>query len=242
MEAPRQVWVWKCLSPRGPRARHAYNCLPWERRETSDVPHRGWCSTGDHEKAETSHVVEWASEESDAAIGAEKLAKTRVTPVELAEQRAAAEGKFGRFAREDRERQGLKKPETFEFLGFTHIAGVNRQGGFLLRRRTSRRKRRAKLASLKEEAKRRRHWDVNEQHRWLASVLRGHYQHYAVPTNYCALRSFHRAVANTWHRSLQRRSQRGTWSAAKLRRFEARYPLPIPRILHPWPTERFAAR
>jgi group II intron reverse transcriptase/maturase len=149
---------------------------------------------------------------------------------------------FGRFAREDRERQGLRKPATFEFLGFTHIAGVNRQGGFVLKRRTSRRKRRAKLAAIKEEAEFRRHWDVKEQYDWLASVLRGHYRYYAVPTNYRALWSFCRAVANIWYRSLQRRSQRAGWNVAQLVRFEARFPLPQPQILHPWPTERFAAR
>jgi len=149
---------------------------------------------------------------------------------------------FGRFAREDREQQGLSKPETFDFLGFTHIAAVNRQGGFLLKRRTSRKKRRAKLAAVKEDAKRKRHWDVKEQYDWLCSVLRGHYQYYAVPTNYRALWMFVREVANTWYRSLQRRSQRATWNTAKLKRFEKRFPLPSPRILHPWPTERFASR
>lgn len=149
---------------------------------------------------------------------------------------------FGRFAREDREQRGLSKPETFDFLGFTHIAGVNRKGGFVLRRRTSRKKRRAKLAVLKEEMERRRHWDVKEQYDWISSVVLGHYQYYAVPTNYRALWSFCRSVAFTWYRSLQRRSQRARWTVAKLRRFETSHPLPPPRILHPWPTERFAAR
>ena len=67
-------------------------------------------------------------------------------------------------------------PETFEFLGFTHIAGANRLGKFQLKRRTSRKKRRAKLARVTEESERRRHQAVPEQHRWLCSVLVGHYR------------------------------------------------------------------
>jgi hypothetical protein len=150
--------------------------------------------------------------------------------------------RFGRFAREQAERHGESKPETFDFLGFTHIAGTNRQGGFQLQRRTSRKKRRRKQAAIKEECRRRRHWRVSDQYKWLCSVLRGHYQYYAVPTNTRALRSFQHAVRWTWHRSLQRRSQRGRWSPAKAKAFEEHYPLPSPRILHPWPTDRFATR
>ena len=150
--------------------------------------------------------------------------------------------RFGRFACEQCERQGLGKPETFEFLGFTHIAGRNRQGKFQLIRRTSRRKRRAKQVRIAEECRRRRHDPVANQHRWLSSVLRGHYRYYAVPTNYRALDSFHHAVTETWHRSLQRRSQRAKWTVEKRQRFQERFPLPRPKIQHPWPTERFACR
>lgn len=150
--------------------------------------------------------------------------------------------RFGRFARKDRERQGLSKPETFVFLGFVHIAGSDRQGKFLLMRRTSRKKRQVKLAFLKEECKRRRHWRVAEQHAWLSSVLEGHFRYYGVPTNFAALKQFRERVAWTWHRSLQRRSQRGRWTGAKWHRFQQLFPLPLPRIHHPWPTVRFFAR
>ena len=149
---------------------------------------------------------------------------------------------FGRFARQNREQRGLPKPETFDFLGFTHIAGLSRDGCFQLQRRTSRRKRRAKLAKVKYESERRRHRAVPEQHAWLSSVLRGHYAYYAVPTNFAALDSFRRAVRRIWHRSLQRRSQKARWTQERRRAFELRFPLPRPRILHPWPTARFAAR
>jgi RNA-directed DNA polymerase len=149
---------------------------------------------------------------------------------------------FGRYARERREREGLGKPETFDFLGFTHIVGTTRRGGFQLHRRTSRKKRRAKLARLAEECRKRRDLPVAEQHRWLCLVLNGHYRYYAVPTNYPALASFRRAMTEIWYRTLQRRSCRGRWTVEKLRAFEQRFPLPSPRILHDWPTDRFAAR
>jgi RNA-directed DNA polymerase len=145
---------------------------------------------------------------------------------------------FGRFARSERERKGLK-PETFDFLGFTHITDKNGKGEFLLKRRTSRKKRQAKLAAIREECRRRRHWRVVEQHRWLCAVVAGHHRYYGVPTNLRALHQFTRAVASTWHRSLQRRSQRARWKHDKWVLFERSFPLPSPRIHHPWPTTRF---
>jgi RNA-directed DNA polymerase len=148
--------------------------------------------------------------------------------------------RFGRYARKDCERDGRKRPETFDFLGFTHIAGQARQGGFQLQRRTSRKKRAAKLSMLRMEMRRRRHDPPAMQHRWLCSVIRGHCNYYGVPTNARALVTFRRQVEHAWHRQLQRRSQRARWTVEKAKRFEARYPLPITRIVHPWPQKRFA--
>jgi RNA-directed DNA polymerase len=149
---------------------------------------------------------------------------------------------FGRFAGESRARRGLAKPETFDFLGFTHIAGISREGKFQLQRRTSRKKRRAKLARLAEECERRRHRHVPEQYRWLNSVLEGHYRYYGVPSNSRALAQFRQAVRYIWHQALQRRSQRACWSKDERKAFDARFPLSRPRILHPWPDTRFALR
>jgi RNA-directed DNA polymerase len=150
--------------------------------------------------------------------------------------------RFGRFAQKDCERDGLRRPATFDFLGFTHIASVDRRGFFQLKRRTSRKKRRAKLARLGDEIRRRRHHPVVEQHAWLCSVLTGHYNYYGVPTNYRALNQMREEVTRKWHRSLQKRSQRAAWTRARQRSFEARFPLPIPRIVHPWPQKRLDAR
>jgi group II intron reverse transcriptase/maturase len=149
---------------------------------------------------------------------------------------------FGRFARERRAGRGLANPETFDFLGFTHIAGISRDGRFQLQRRTSRKKRRAKLARVKEESERRRHHAVKAQHDWVCSVLNGHYRYYAVPTNHRALAQFRYAVDWIWRRSLQRRSQRARWKKAQHEAFTQHFPLPEPRILHAWPRDRFALR
>lgn len=148
--------------------------------------------------------------------------------------------RFGRFARNRCTREGRSKPETFDFLGFTHICGKTRKGGFVLLRRTSRKKRQAKLVELREQMRRRRHQAVDQQHRWLRAVLEGHAQYYGVPLNARALASFREAVQNAWHRSLQRRSQRARWNNEDYERFKQRYPLRRPPIRHPWPRERFA--
>jgi group II intron reverse transcriptase/maturase len=149
--------------------------------------------------------------------------------------------RFGRYARKDCVRDGRKRPETFDFLGFTHIAGEARQGGFQLHRRTSRKKRAAKMSMLRAEMRLRMHDPPRAQHRWLCAVIRGHCNYYGVPTNTRALVTFRRHVEQAWHRQLQRRSQRARWDVEKLKRFEARYPLPVPHVVHPWPTQRFYA-
>jgi RNA-directed DNA polymerase len=149
--------------------------------------------------------------------------------------------RFGRFAVRDCARDGRERPETFEFLGFTHIYGRAPDGRPRYIRRTSRKKRMRKLAELSEEIRSRRHKPVVEQYRWLNSVLRGHYQYYGVPGNYRALKSFRSRVRRCWHEALQRRSQRARWNEERLERFDATFPLVTPRIVHPWPQQRFAS-
>jgi len=148
---------------------------------------------------------------------------------------------FGRFATRDRERRGDPKPETFAFLGFTHICATSRSGRFKLKRVTSKKKMRAKLKAVKTEMRRRRHLPIPIQGRWLASVLSGHYRYYAVPDNSHALRAFRQAITRLWHRALRRRSQRHRLRWERMGRLIDRW-LPQPRILHPWPNARFDAR
>jgi RNA-directed DNA polymerase len=148
---------------------------------------------------------------------------------------------FGRFAAEHRARRGDRKPETFEFLGFTHICAKNKYGRFKLKRVTSKKKMRGKLHAVKAEMRRRMHHSIPDQGRWLASVLSGHYRYYAVPDNSEALRGFRRQVERLWQQALSRRSQKGRITWKRARRLADRW-LPQPRILHPWPQARFDAK
>ena len=147
---------------------------------------------------------------------------------------------FGRYAAERRAARGLGKPETFQFLGFTHACGKSKKGRFKLKRITDSKRMRTKLHALKGEIQRRRHLPIPDQGRWLASVLRGHYNYYAVPDNIEALRAFHRQAVWHWLRALRRRSQRTTVTWLRMSRLAERW-LPTPRILHPWPEQRFDA-
>jgi len=115
---------------------------------------------------------------------------------------------FGRFAARNRAARGDRRPETFRFLGFTHICATTRVGWFKLKRITDNKRLRAKLRAVKTELMRRRHLPIPDQGRWLASVVRGHCAYYAVPDNIEALRSFRDQVTRLWRRALGRRSQR----------------------------------
>ena len=149
---------------------------------------------------------------------------------------------FGRHAARDRTARGLGKPETFQFLGFTHVCARTRKSGrFKLKRITDSKRVRAKLHALKREMRRRMHLPIPEQGRWLARVLAGHYNYYAVPDNIEALNAFRKGLIRHWLRSLRRRSQRSAMSWERIWRFADQW-LPQPRILHPWPEQRFAAR
>jgi RNA-directed DNA polymerase len=148
---------------------------------------------------------------------------------------------FGRFAAQSREARGLPKPETFEFLGFTHICAKSRNRWFKLQRITSKKRLRAKLREVKTELMRRRHLPIAEQGRWLESVVRGHSAYYAVPDNSQAITAFRNGVTRHRRRALSRRGQRSRVNWKRMRRIADHW-LPIPRILQPWPDERFDAR
>lgn len=145
---------------------------------------------------------------------------------------------FGRYAAERREMRGQGKPETFDFLGFTHIAGRDRRGAFQLKRKTRRDRKRARLRAIKGKLRMLWHVPVSEQGQWLGRVVRGYFNYHAVPTNERALRSFLGDVRRLWWQALRRRSQadRTTWAAFD--RLAAGW-LPKPVILHPWPDARF---
>jgi hypothetical protein len=148
---------------------------------------------------------------------------------------------FGRFAAERRERRGLGKPDTFTFLGFTFICGRSRQGKFQLKRKSRRDRMRAKLNELKTELRRRMHQPIPEQGRWLGQVVTGFFAYHAVPTNDRALQTFRSNVKDLWRRTLRRRSQKDRMTWQRIRQLADDF-LPKPRILHPWPRQRFAVK
>jgi RNA-directed DNA polymerase len=148
---------------------------------------------------------------------------------------------FGRHAARARAARGVGKPETFDFLGFTHLCGKTRTGWFWLRRITISKRVRAKLAEVKDQLTRRRHLPIPEQGRWLGSVVRGHLAYYAVPGNTDAVAAFRTQVTRHWYKALRRRSQRTRLTWTRMNRFVTRW-LPPARRTHPFPTVRFDAR
>jgi RNA-directed DNA polymerase len=148
---------------------------------------------------------------------------------------------FGRLAADRRRQAGLGKPETFAFLGFIFICGRSRRGGFLLLRKTRGDRMRAKLQEIKAQLRERMHQAIPEQGRWLKAVVMGYFAYHAVPTNSRALGAFRHHVTGLWLRALRRRSQKHRLTGARMARIAEAW-LPQPRILHPWPSARFAVK
>ena len=147
---------------------------------------------------------------------------------------------FGRRAAARRRSRGLGRPETFAFLGFTFICGTARRGGFQVQRKSRRDRVRAKLGEVKAELRRRMHQPIPAQGLWLRRVVTGFFAYHGVPTNGRALAAFRFHVLDLWRRTLRRRSQRDDLTWERVARLADDW-LPRPRILHPWPQQRFAA-
>ena len=147
---------------------------------------------------------------------------------------------FGRFAASSRKRRGQKKPETFDFLGFTHCCSTTRQGLFQVRRLTVKKRMRAKIAEIRVELMRRRHQPIAVVGKWLNRVVRGYLNYHAVPGNLYRLGSMCKDINRAWRRSLMRRSQRPRMPWDRFSRIARRFMPPI-RNAHPYPEERFYA-
>ncbi|NIM16284.1 MAG: group II intron reverse transcriptase/maturase [Candidatus Aminicenantes bacterium] len=146
---------------------------------------------------------------------------------------------FGRFAVGNRDRKGRGKPETFDFLGFTHICSKNRCGGFFLRRKTIKKRYKRKVREVKQELRKRMHESIKETGEWLASVITGHTNYYGVAGNMDTVREFYSRCVKEWYRTLRKRSQK----ARKLRwsdfREKIERTIPRPRFAQPFPEKRF---
>ncbi len=135
--------------------------------------------------------------------------------------------------------RGFGKPETFDFLGMTFICSKSRAGRFLIKRKTRRDRMRAKVKEVAEELRRRRHQSIPEQGKWLRQVVAGFFNYHAVPTNVAASGAFRSEIIERWRRTLSRRSEKGALTWARMKKLADDW-LPKPRILHPWPNQRFA--
>jgi len=193
------------------------------------------------------YIVRFAD---DFVLGFQHRSDARLFKIEL-HQRLAKFGlelhqektrliEFGRFAAANREKRGEGKPETFDFLGFTHYCAKRRSdGGFTVRRKTIAKRMRAKLKDVRQKLKRKSRLPISMQGQWLRSVIRGHVHYYGVPGNFDALNAFRREAVKAWLKALRRRSQKGrnlTWS--RFERWVAKW-IPSVRIVHPYPNQRF---
>ena len=148
---------------------------------------------------------------------------------------------FGRFATQARAKQGLPKPLTFDFLGFTHICGKSRSNGwFQLKRLTSAKRMRIRLKAIRQALTRRMHAPIPEVGRWLRRVVQGYFNYHAVPGNVDRLDAFRKDVSRAWLHALRRRGQRGRMPWSRFAQLVDRY-LPRARVLHPYPHQRFAS-
>lgn len=144
---------------------------------------------------------------------------------------------FGRYAEPNRRRRGEGKPETFNFLGFTHICGKTRKGWFTVLRQTMRKRSQAKLKEVRIELRRRMHHPIPEQGAYLRSVVAGHVRYYGVPMNGPAIVAYRHAIGGLWCQMLRRRSQKHRLPWTRMKRLIKRW-LPPARICHPYPLVR----
>ena len=146
---------------------------------------------------------------------------------------------FGRYAAQNRQERGQGKPETFQFLGFTHSCGRTGKGEFVVQRHTAGDRLRAKLREVKAELRQRWHDPIPKVGQWLGSVVRGHCQYYGIPGNWRAIGRFRDEVSRLWHHALSRRSQKGTVRWERMHRLIERW-LPRARVVHPSTSMLFA--
>ena len=145
---------------------------------------------------------------------------------------------FGRFAISNRKKYEEGKPETFDFLGFTHICSKKKNGRFTIYRKTITKRLRDKIKKVRETLLRERHRPVSEHGAWLRAVMQGHFNYYGVPGNRKALDTFRKQIQFSWLRALRSRSQKAltlTWE--RMKRLIRTW-LPTAKVTHPYPSQR----
>ena len=199
-----------------------------------------------HQARGEAYIVRYAD---DFVMGFQHQSDARMFQIELAERLTKFglelhEDKtrlieFGRFAASNRKERGKGKPESFDFLGFTHICARKRKGGsFALRRKTISKRLREKIKDVRTTLKRNRHRSVREQGRWLRRVVQGHFNYYGVPGNCKALEAFRTQIGHAWLSALRSRSQRGKNLIWKRMQGWIEKWIPKARVCHPYPNQR----
>jgi hypothetical protein len=149
---------------------------------------------------------------------------------------------FGRYATERRGKRGEGKPETFNFLGFTHICGKNHKTGyFQVYRKTIGKRMAAKLKKIRQKLRERLNEKTKDTTEWLQAVVRGYFRYHAVPRNEARMKAFRHEVLHMWWWQLRRRSQRSRWSREQFRE-RLEHSIPEVTIQHPYPEVRFASK
>jgi RNA-directed DNA polymerase len=147
---------------------------------------------------------------------------------------------FGRYAEINRTKRGEGKPETFDFLGFSHISGKDWNWRYVVRRKTISKRLRAKLLEIKQQLRRRMHEPIVLNAEWLRSIVQGYFNYHAVPGNIDSLSAFRHRVIRLWRTTLIRRGQKHHLTWARMHKLADRW-IPQPRVLHPYPRVRFDA-
>lgn len=145
---------------------------------------------------------------------------------------------FGRFAASNRKERGEGKPETFDFLGFTHICSKKKNGRFTIYRKTITKRLSAKIKDVREKLFKNRHKPMTEQGSWLRAVMQGHFNYFGVPGNRKALDTFRTQIQRSWFQALRRRSHKArslTWE--RMKKLITTW-LPTARVVHPYPNQR----
>lgn len=147
---------------------------------------------------------------------------------------------FGRYAAPNRKRRGQSKPETFDFLGFTHCCSTNRKGWFQIQRLTVKKRMRATIKAIRDKLVQRMHEPVAVVGKWLGRVVQGYFNYHAVPGNLYRLGQMRQEICGLWRKILKRRSQRHKLPWDRFRRLANLF-IPALRNMHPYPEARFHA-
>jgi len=140
---------------------------------------------------------------------------------------------FGRYAAQNSKNRGKRKPDTFNFLGFTHYCSKSRQGNFLLKVKTEHKRQKQKLQQMNQWLKSVRNL-IKAKQIWqvLASKLRGHYNYYGISSNSRSINNYYYGAIQLLFKWINRRSQKQSFNWKEFSQYLNKYPLPKPALVY----------